>query len=161
MLKTQHSHTNYAVGPSRVRSRASYSGFPEQVRQIWRGPVSTAPHVQTGLHQRIGESRAHETANMRVHRRCHAKCTDRRRTGRASRARAPASMPTNSMASLLHRPPVSSATTTKRHRLPATSSAYLVSLSRRARMGCSIRVCSVGLWPTIGGSGAAEGDVHR
>ena len=37
MLKTQDSHTNDAISPDRGRSRVSYSGFPEQVRQIWRG----------------------------------------------------------------------------------------------------------------------------
>ena len=64
------------------------------------------------------------------------------RTGKASRARAAASFSTNSMASSLHRPRVSNAMTIKRHWVPATRSAYLVSLSLRVGMRSAPFVCA-------------------
>ena len=71
------------------------------------GPSVPFHTSKQGCTRELAKTHAHETANMRVHRRRHAKCTDRRRTGIVSRAHAPASMSTNSMASSLHRPPPS------------------------------------------------------
>ena len=87
-----------------------------QSRILPRLPRTIPPNLAWVRQSRSAsaKARAHETVNMRVHRRRHARCTNR------PRARAPASMSTNSMASSLHRPLVSNAMTTKRHRLPAT-----------------------------------------
>ena len=80
----------------------------------------------------VAKARLQETAIMRVHRRLQAKNVERCITGCASRLCADAKSATKSRASLLHRPPVLMATTTRWHRAPLTNSAYLASLSRRA-----------------------------
>ena len=80
-------------------------------------------------------ARAQDTASILVHRRRHAKKADPRNGGGSVRARAFARSVTKSIASELHLPPVSRATTIKRHRSPSTNSWYLRSLSLRAREG--------------------------
>ena len=70
-----------------------------------------------------------DTASMRDHRRIQGRFAERLRIGGASRARAEAKVFTKSTDSVLHRPPVSMATTTKWHLSPWRSSAYFLSLS--------------------------------
>ena len=63
-----------------------------------------------------------ETANILVHRFLQPKNAEPRKIGAASRALASAKLLMKSVASLLHLPPVSMATTTSRHRSLTRSS---------------------------------------
>ena len=101
---------------------------------------------ERGVTNELPEDGAHDTANIRVHRRRQARWTERRRTGRTSLAGADAIMWTNSMASLPQRPPVSIATTTRQHRLLATSSADFASLSLLARTRMAPFECAAHGW---------------
>ena len=74
---------------------------------------------------------AHTVLSILVHRRSHTNAVWWEMKDGTSRALAWASCQMKSTASLLHRPPVSRATTTSRHR-PLRSSVYLFSLSTRA-----------------------------
>ena len=77
-------------------------------------------------------ARPHEVAIIRDHRLRQAKNMLLLRTGGASLALAAARSLMNVTASSLHLPPVSKATTTRRHLSPSTSSVYFASLSARA-----------------------------
>ena len=77
-------------------------------------------------------ARLHKMDNMRVHLRRHPRNHERLKSGAASRARPDAKHSMKFNASTLHRPPVSSPTTTNWHLPPSNSSWYLFSLSTRA-----------------------------
>ena len=84
-----------------------------------------------------------DTDNIRVHLRRQPSDTDPRKTIGASRALAAARQLMNSTDSALHRPPVSTPTTTSLQRSPANSSAYLRSLSLLACNKTTPSVCDV------------------
>ena len=150
MLKTQYSHTHDAVGPDRGRSRASFSGFPEQVRQTGTRPNKVAPekwlkpaHMKPPTCASTGVA----TPNAR---------TDKGQGELHPRVLQLACRQTHWPRHSIG--PPSNAKTTKRHRLPDTSSACLVSLSLRAwsRAAPFVRA-------TLGcgqPSKEVEGDVH-
>ena len=88
--------------------------------------------MRVGITRELAKDLQHEMASIRVHFRRQARNADRWKVGGASRPRAAAQISTNSTASGLHRPPVSKATTTRRHLSPESSSAYFLSLSDRS-----------------------------
>ena len=157
------SHTNNAVRQfmDTIQLSCTTSGFSGQVRQIWRGPVSTTPRLETRLHQReFAKARAHETASMHIHRRRHAKHANRRRIGELpARVFQPScrrtGQPRHSSGPCLQRSD-NQATPDSCHEVRAFG--LLVPLG--SGKDCPVRVCSVGLWQGVGGSGPAEGDLE-
>ena len=105
-----------------------------------------APSVPSGSDNpdtmELANARAQDTANIRLHLQRQARCAERRNTGGASRALAPAILSTNWTASELHRPSVSIPTTTRRHLSPTKRSLYFASLSRLAAIRTAPLVCA-------------------
>ena len=116
---------------SAVNNCRKASPLTEEIGKIGRRPVNACPSVGVTRDQRSRECPTRLTTSL-SHFFRHARNAERRSTSGASLAREDALSATNSKASVLHLPPVSSATTTSRHRSLATSSAYLASSSRRA-----------------------------
>ena len=115
--------TNPALHYSLKRSTAS--GVPPSV-------LATACNALGPAVKEMAKARAQEIDSMRDHLLLHARKADRASVGAASLDLHRARHSTNSKASVLHRPPVSSATTTSRQRSPAINSAYFCALSARA-----------------------------
>ena len=102
---------------------------------------------------------AHEIAIMRDHLFLQAKNADLLSKSGASMALAAAKSSTNCMASSLHLPPVSNATTTNRHRSPDNNSKYFRSLSWRAPTDSPIFHCRIGARCAAHGQNASQHDV--
>ena len=113
---------------TRTKLSLGQSDHPNNICQVRVGP-STPSNASENDVREVANVRQHEMANNRVHRRLPARNTGRRNTERHSRDRAAANGSTKSMASWLHRPSVSIATTTRRHRSLSTKSWYLLSFS--------------------------------
>ena len=94
---------SHACAHSQVDSRSARSGVTPSV------PSKAVPVEMRDA----AKARLQETASTRVHRRLQARNVERCNAGCASRLRAAAKSATKSRASLLHRPPVSMATTTR------------------------------------------------
>ena len=99
-------------------SCANRSASPGAVPPVWH----QVSHHLDGSTREAAKATAHVVASMRVQRRSQAHETWRDMYRGTSRARARASCRTMCTASSLHRPPVSMARTTNRHRSDAASS---------------------------------------
>ena len=88
------------------------SRLTEEVKHIWHASVDARECVASATKE-LAKDRPQEVASMRDHRR--GNCAVKARVEQ-SRARAAAKFSTNSTVPGLHRPPVSEATTTRRHR---------------------------------------------
>ena len=118
----------------KLLSRSAHSGTPPS------GPTRPTELGDTKEH---AKALLQDTDNIRVHLRANVRTLTPRKTIGASRALAAARQLMNSTDSALHRPPVSTPTTTSLQRSPANSSAYLRSFSLLACNKTTPSVCDV------------------
>ena len=147
---------------AKLSSPRSNTGQISQDKSAKSGMAPSTPKKFPGCDtSEHANARPHEVAIIRDHRLCHAENMLLLRTGGASLALAAARSLMNMTASSLHLPPVSKATTTRRHLSPwDTFSVFCLFVGPSSGANCTIY--NSGVWACLGScsQSAPQRDVH-